>query len=330
MGYMRTARWGVWMLLVAALLALASGVLQLVALGDQPGPTTWPQRSGWFAAFFAAAIAFFLVWATAAALAAETPKPDRLEDELADVERSSEFQSRMQLLSRAGAPEQELWSLRLEKILGSRASHVSFVAVASRGAEEVRLWGKRYKIGGFLASFKRAFLPSYESATWGILCTLHSHGISSPVPIIRCRPKKGHIATGTLILAEHVGRTQSLKTLIRSNFASMPAEQRMTLVRKLADYVSQVHAVGVYDFTPRYFHIKNLDDPENLRFYLFDLDKAHLPRRAPAWLRRYSRSRGLRRLRRMLQHYGTPEERKAFEEELQRTWRQHSGERAAH
>ncbi len=102
------------------------------------------------------------------------------------------------------------------------------------------------------------------------------------------------------------------------------------LVKKLADYVSQVHAVGVYDFTPRYFHVKNVEDPENVRFYLFDLDKAHLLRRAPGWLRRYSRSRGLRRLRRMLQHYGTPEECGAFEDELQRTWRLHSGETSKH
>ena len=101
----------------------------------------------------------------------------------------------------------------------------------------------------------------------------------------------------------------------------MPPERRLALVRKLADYVSQVHAAGVYDFTPRYFHVKNLNDFENLRFYMFDLDKAHLLLHAPGWLRR---------LRRMLQHYGTRKVCDAFEEELQRTWRLHSGERTPH
>ncbi len=273
------------------------------------------------------------LWATVAALAAalalaasaasevlqEAMGPVNLEAELAEVAKSDQFQARMALLGSRAAPGAEApqWSLRLDRVTSERRTHLVFLAVASRAGEDVPLWGKRYKWTGHLKALQRLFWPAYGAATWEILSTMHSRGMGGPVPIA-CRVLRARrLPVGSLLLAEWVGPTQSLRAFLDSDYPLLPPERRLTLLAALGRFLRRLHDAGIYDLCPRYYYGAGLDGPaERMRFYLFDLDKARIAFSPPAWLARLRFARDERRLIRLLRRYATHEELAALEHHL--------------
>jgi lipopolysaccharide kinase (Kdo/WaaP) family protein len=321
MGQSSSKKLTLWVVLAVALLIAASGIFQLLGSAALDGQAQTARR--WQSVGF---------WLTVAALIALVPLligvvgemienalgPVQLEDELAEVAENIEFQSRMKLLaphSADGAP----WSLKLRRVISERQSHLVFEVDAVCGGQSVLLWGKRYRLSGFIKSLQRFFLPSYDAATWHILCAMHTAGLNSPAPLVKERMRRGGVPVGTIILAQHIGAVTQVRNFIRSDFVHMPPERRRELVEGLGDFVARLHSLDIYDFTPRYFWASGLDGGE-IKFYLFDLDKAHLLRSAPRFIKRYYRLRGTRRLRALVEQFATSDELAAFDQRLEQAF----------
>ena len=293
----------------------ASGAAQAVLNMRGRTARRWQRAAFWFTLAGLAALLPALVVQLGQVMEGSVGRP-RIERELARVAAGGVFQGRMELLRPPAHRDGGRWELNLVRIRSDRKSHVVFEAEARSGDARVLLWGKRYRWVGFVKSFQRLFLPAYDSATWNILCAMHNAGMASPVPIVWERVRRRGVPVGGIILAEHIGQVEQLQGFIRAGFALLPAERRAALLDKLAGLVNRLHALDVYDFTPRYFWGSGWSGGE-ITLYLFDLDKAHLLRSVPAFIKRHYRSRGIRRLKRLIEQFATPDELAAFEQRLE-------------
>jgi len=337
----RTVRRRAQMLAALVVLLCASGVLQVVGgrraaraakqaaalargggsaeaaerLRGRQGAASRLQWAGLWCTVAAAGVGGVLLAGVASAAVQAALGPVRLEDDLAELAARAVFQTRMELLSRSALPAGDArWELRLHRVLSDHDTHTVFEATARRGEEAVLLWGKRYKVTGWLKSLQRLFLPAYESATWGILCRMHTSGLGGPVPVAFDRLRRGGLRVGSILVAEHVGSVVSVKGFLRSGFAVRPAAWRQAFLAALGAFVRRLHEAGICDFTARYLYAKGLDGPVgSVTLYLFDLDKARLAVRAPRWVRRARRRRDVRRLVDCVREVATPEELAAFE-----------------
>jgi hypothetical protein len=245
-----------------------------------------------------------------------TAEPVDIKRELAKLETSKIFQGRMELLRPNPASNAPPWKLTLVNIRSKRKSHTVFEAEAQSGDDRVLLWGKRYGWTGFIKSFQRLFFSAYDSATWNILCAMHNAGMTSPVPVIWERIRTRNMPVGSIILAEHIGQVEQVQKFIRSRFGLLSPERRVEILKALADFVNQLHALNIYGLSPRYFCAAGLNEGAEVTLYLFDLDKAGLLRKAPNFVKRFFTARDIRRLKDLLINYTPPAERKVFDQHL--------------
>ncbi len=201
------------------------------------------------------------------------------------------------------------WSLRLDRIAKERSTHWGLEATVVCEQLAIPLWGRLYKPIAHLKSWQRLIAPSYGRATWKILHRMHDRGLVSPMPIYYGLVKGRGWLPHRLLLAEHVGNLRELQEDLQNDSLRMDESGRMQLFEQLAQFANRLHAIGIYSFSLRYFHIA----AEPIRtgrhkFYLCDLDKALLwSPSARGSIHRLLRRKDIDRLGRQIHRYAGQE-----------------------
>ena len=141
----------------------------------------------------------------------------------------------------------------------------------------IPLWGRLYKPIAHLKSWQRLIVPSYGRGTWQILNRMYDSGLDSPMPIYYATVKSGAWLPNSLLLTEHVGDILEVQTNLKNDSLHIDESGKLKLFHQLAQFANRLHAIGIYAFPLRYFHIAatHLHTDEH-KFYLCDLDKALL------------------------------------------------------
>jgi lipopolysaccharide kinase (Kdo/WaaP) family protein len=273
------------------------------------------QRIGFWLTVASFAMLFPLAYYRITQAHQEASGPIQLEAELDQLARTDVFRSRMRLLV-PDADKDATWTLALTKILFERRPHVVFEAEARHGEHTVRLWGKRYRLIGMVKSLQHFFLPIYARATWRNLCAMYNAGIDAPVPVVWHPIRRKRVPVGSIILVEHVGEVQQVRTFVRSEIALLSPERRRAFLVRWAQYIRRLHEVHICHFKSRHFYGTHLDGEAESRLYLFDLDKVRLSRSGSQVIRRLHMRFDIRRLMLSVAEYVTPDELAAFEQSL--------------
>jgi hypothetical protein len=297
---------------------LERAVVELTVFRDQYGELSdvilagiierQQQARRWLYAGIAPALGVALLCAwTAASILAEhlTGRADlaSLEQTISNISRSRAFQARMTYLCRKkGLPETpDTWNVSLTRVVSTKQTHTCFEAVGRSGDTIVQLWGRQYRWTGWFRAVSRIFFPMYAEATYRALCLLSSRGVSAPEVLYYKRHRKGPFRAGSILLTEHLGKLTPFKDFADAGFRLLPEQARRTMVKRLAQFVSDIQEAGIYHVSPRYIHGRNYDDPEGkAEFYLCDLDKVLIWEHCPQFIARWLRRRDLTRLERRL------------------------------
>ena len=105
--------------------------------------------------------------------------PMSLEDELRALEEHPHFRYRVQRLASGppGGHDEQRWSLSVEEVIKHHRTHTTFRAIAARGDQRLRLWGKAYTWAGWLKGLQRLVAPAYAQVTWEALERMRSCGL---------------------------------------------------------------------------------------------------------------------------------------------------------
>lgn len=255
----------------------------------------------------AAGIAFLLsLWVLLTVLSdvtSESYDPAALEEEVAELAADAQFRTRINLLlpPEERGDAQADWELRTTRRFPEQRTHQCFEAVASRDGKEVKLWGRRYKWAGYAKSFQRVMLPAFAEATWRALCLMHNNALSAPVPVVYKRLRAGPFKAGAIVLMEHVGQVQSVKSFLNAGFCLLDRQEQGAFLQRLVGFLHSLHDLDIYGIKTRYLHGKRLKTPERMQLYLFDLDKVLLWRGCPGLIAGMFRRKDHRRLLRQLE-----------------------------
>jgi len=243
--------------------------------------------------------------------------PD-LDKELKVIQDTEQFKHRIQWLSSRpeGGPQAGDWQLSVGSIVRHTRTHTVFEALAERGGERIRLWGKCYRWAGFVKGLQRLIAPAYGRATWHALLRMHNHGLNPPLPVAAGGVRRGPARVGMIVLAEHIGATQSVKEFIQTRFLDMDEQARAAFLRQMVDFWNATHACGLVSLSPRYLECVVDKAGGPARFYLFDLDKVHVGRPGAGLWQRLGSARDNRRLKSWLENNVTLSEMRLVEERI--------------
>lgn len=197
--------------------------------------------------------------------------------------------------------EDTRWEVGSVRQVGERRTHIVFEAELRRGGGSLMLWGRRYRLPGRIKRFQRVFFPAFESAYWRGLCQMRCHGLPGPMPVAHVKRRRGLFNSGGLVLCEHMGELENVKTFMRGEFCLMQPEDRREFVWKTVDFLAHCHAAGIYRISMRYLHGRDIEHPRGeMQFFLMDLDKVLLWEGCPRLFKGFLRRADERRLRRLL------------------------------
>ncbi len=275
----------------------------IAARGDMARRWIYGGGAGSLLAGFCCAV---LLLSGIADIASESFDRAELDEELSNVAQTPQFVARINLLRGGAAPlgQDARWELSLAGSVSERRTHLSFEALARCGEERIALWGRRYKWAGYLKSFQRVLFPAFENAYWQGICVLHANGLPGPVPVVHSRFPKAPFGSGGMLLMGHLGKLQSLKEFIKSEFCLFAPAAQQKLMEHLVEFLHNLHSAGLHRISLRYIHASNLQDPDGgLQLYLLDLDKVLLWPRCPRFVASLLRRMDFRRIQRDLQPY---------------------------
>lgn len=252
-------------------------------------------------------------------VASEAYNTRNLKKEVSSLADETQFQARIKLLfpDVTQAKIENEWELSLDRVVREKRTHICFEATATNGERKIKIWGRRYKWAGYIKSFQRIFFPAFAEATWRTLCLMYNNEVNTPTPIIYKRLRSGPFKAGGIILMEHVGDVESVKSFFRSEFSLLDPKQQNDFIERVISFIKTLHELGIYGLKPRYLHGKSLYPyNENPEICLFDLDKVLVWPSCPSFAAKLLRRKDNRRLVRELKSALDVEQVKKFNDRL--------------